>query len=219
MDILPVYTCRRAPGAIVVDGRLDEASWTAAEAMPLVLADTGAAPRQPTTARLLWDNEYLYVAYECQDDDIWGTTTERDREIFKQEVVEVFVDAASCGTAYVEIEVSPLNAVLDLFILWRDDRRRGLWDWNSAALQTAVVVDGDPWRRGTQDRRWTVEIAIPMLDFEMAPHVPPEPGDTWRINLYRIDRGIHGDEYTAWSPPGRLNYHTPSRFGILSFAD
>jgi len=57
------------------------------------------------------------------------------------------------------------------------------------------------------------------VDFEMAPHLPPHPGDTWRINLYRIDRGVQGDEYTAWSPPGRLNYHTPSRFGILQFAD
>lgn len=219
MSALPLYLCRQASGPIVVDGHLDEPAWASAEAVPLVLADTGAVPHQPTTARLLWDDNYLYVAFECQDDDIWGTTSERDQDIYNQEVVEVFVDAASCGSAYVEIEVSPLNAVLDLFMLWRDDRQRGLWDWDSAGLRTAVVVDGDPWQRGTTDRQWTVEMAIPLVDFDMAPHLPPEPGDTWRINLYRIDRASDGDEYTAWSPPGRLNYHTPSRFGILQFVD
>ncbi len=219
MSELPLYLCRKASGPIVVDGYLDEPAWANAQTVPLVLADTGAAPRQPTHARLLWDNDYLYVAFSCQDDDIWGTTTERDCDIYNQEVVEVFIDAASCGTAYVEIEVSPLNAVLDLFMLWREDRQRGLWDWDSTGLQTAVVVDGDPWHRATEDRSWTVEMAIPMVDFEMAPQLPPRPGDTWRINLYRIDRGTQGDEYTAWSPPHRINYHTPSRFGILQFVD
>lgn len=219
MDSLPVYVCRRARGSITVDGRLDEPDWGRAEAVALVTADTGMAPRQGTTARLLWDDAYLYVAFDCADDDIWGTTTERDRDIYMQEVVEVFLDAASSGTAYVEIEVSPLNAVLDLFMLWRDDRRRGLWGWDSQGLQTAVQVDGDPWHRGTADRRWTVEMAIPMVDFEMAPHLPPQRGDTWRMNLYRIDRGTEGVEYSAWSPPRRLNYHTPSRFGVLLFAD
>ncbi len=219
MSELPVYICRRATGPIVIDGCLDEPAWASAAPVSLVLADTGAAPRQPTQARLLWDDDYLYVAFSCKDNDIWGTTTERDQDIYNQEVVEVFIDAASCGSAYVEIEVSPLNAVLDLFMLWRDDRQRGLWDWDSAGLQTAVVVGGDPWHRGTCDRSWTVEMAIPMSDFEMAPNLPPWPGDTWRVNLYRIDRGVDGDEYTAWSPPRRINYHTPSRFGVLQFVD
>jgi hypothetical protein len=219
VDLVPVYRCHRADGPITIDGILDDAAWERAEAVALLTADAGVAPRQSTTARLLWDVVNLYVAFECEDDDIWGTTTERDQDIYMQEVVEVFVDAASSGTAYVEIEVSPLNAVLDLFMLWRDDRRRGLWGWDSVGLQTAVTVDGDPWRRGTADRRWTVEMAIPMVDFEMAPHLPPETGDTWRMNLYRIDRGVRGTEYSAWSPPRRLNYHTPSRFGVLLFTD
>ncbi len=219
MDTLPVYRCRRAHGPIVVNGLLDEPAWQDAQIVELALADSGAPPRQPTRARLLWDDDYLYAAFECRDDDIWGITTERDQDIYNQEVVELFVDADGDGHGYVEIEVSPLNAVLDLFMLWRDDRQRGLWDWDSAGLQTAVTVDGDPTRRGTADRAWTVELAVPMSDFMTAPHLPPQVGDRWRMNLYRIDRGAQGDEYSAWSPPGRLNYHTPWRFGILEFAE
>ncbi len=217
MHNLPVYHCCRATGSVVVDGVLDEPAWQEAEVAQLVLAESGAPPRQPTRARLLWDDSYLYAAFECQDDDIWGVTTARDQDIYNQEVVELFVDEDGDGHGYIEIEVSPLNAVLDLFMLWREDRQRGLWDWNSEGLRTAVVVEGDPTRRGTPDSSWTVELAVPMGDFMMVPHLPPRVRDRWRMNLYRIERDAEGDEYSAWSPPGRLNYHTPWRFGFLEF--
>lgn len=219
MPARPEYTCYRAAQPIVIDGVLDDPPWRGAPAVELVLADSGGTPKQRTTARLLWDDDYLYVAFHCEDRDIWGITTERDQDIYNQEVVEVFIDADADGRGYVEIEVSPLNAVLDLFMLYHEDRKRGLWDWDSEGMRTAVVVDGDPTRRGTPDKSWTVEMAIPMMDFFTAPHLPPRPGDVWLLNLYRIDRAVDGDEYSAWSPPGRINYHTPSRFGRLVFSE
>jgi hypothetical protein len=218
MFVRPEYLCYRTATPPTIDGRLDEPAWASAPAVPLALADSGGRPRQATTARLLWDDDCLYVAFECADDDIWGLTTERDRPIYEQEVVEVFVDDDCDDYSYVEIEVSPLNAVLDLFMLRRGDERRGLWDWDSRGLRTAVQVDGDPTQRGTADRAWTVEMAIPMADFMTAPSLPPRPGDVGHLNLYRIDRGTAGDEYSAWSPPGLLDYHTPQRFGRLLFS-
>lgn len=214
----PEYICCRAASPITIDGRLDEASWQAAAPISLVLADSGAEPIQATTARMLWDDGYLYVAFHCEDTDIWGTTTERDQPIYKQEVAEVFVDDDCDDYSYAEFEVSPLNAVLDLFLFQRDGRRKTLWEWRSEGLSTAVVVDGDATRRGTADHSWTVEMAIPMSDFMTAPHLPPRPGDVWHVNLYRIDRGVEGDEFSAWSPPGVVDYHTPSRFGRLVFS-
>jgi len=218
MPDLPVHVCRRTAEPILVDGVLSEASWQRAEVIALREDGSGGAPRQPTAARLLWDDTYLYVAFVCQDRDVWGVTTERDQPIYEQEVVEVFLDEDSDGIGYVEIEVSPLNAVLDLWMLNRDDRRQGLWGWDSAGLRTAVVVDGDPFHRGTDDRSWTVEMAIPFADLLTAPHIPPRSGDVWRANLYRIDRAAAGDEYSAWSPTFRRNYHTPERFGVLVFS-
>ena len=218
-DPRPEYVCYRASSPIQIDGQLDEKAWRGAPPIELLLADTGARPRQRTVARLLWDDDYFYVAFHCEDTDIWGVTTERDRDIYNQEVVEVFLDADCDGHGYVEIEVSPLNAVPDLFMLLRDDRRRGLWGWDSEGLKTAVRVEGDPTQRGTVDRSWTVEMAIPMADFFTAPNLPPKAGDVWHANLCRIDRALEGDEFSAWSPPGRSNYHTPARFGRLVFSD
>jgi hypothetical protein len=228
----PEYVCYRVAEPITVDGRLDEPAWQRAPVMRLVLADTGSAPRQPTEVRALWDDQALYVSFVCDDTDIWGVTRARDQDIYNQEVVEVFLDADADERGYVEIEVSPLNAVLDLFMLRRRGGpgeadlaaeyggiAKGLWDWDADGLQTAVVVDGDPLCRDTADRRWTVEIALPWRNMITAPNLPPQEGDTWLANFYRIDRAADGDEYTAWSPPGRINYHTPERFGRLRFSE
>jgi hypothetical protein len=219
VDSRPIYTCYRADSPIIVDGRLDEPCWRAAEPISLVRTDTGEPPRFPTTVKLLWDDRFLYAGFHCIDPDIWGTITERDGPMYEEEVVEVFIDANRDGISYVELEVNPLNVALDLYMLNRQGRRWGLFDWDSADWQHAVTVDGYLNQRDRGDRSWTVEMAIPLADLATAPHIPPLNGDVWRVNLYRIDRGTYGDEYSAWSPTWEINYHISSRFGEVVFCD
>ena len=154
-----------------------------------------------------------------EDPDVWATITQRDGQLWHEEVAELFVDADSDGRGYVEIEVNPLGTVLDLFVLNREGTLRILYDWDSPGLQVGVTVDGTVDDRTDRDRGWTVELAVPFADFFTAPHIPPEPGDRWRANLYRIERA--GDEmaFIAWSPTGVPNYHVPARFGTLVFRE
>jgi len=215
----PSYVIYRVDAPLTIDGVLDEPAWQAAPTIALREARQGGEPRQPTVARLLWDEGYLYASWVCEDRDIWGTMTRRGDPIYDEEVVELFLDADRDGIGYVEIEVSPRNTVLDLFMLNRDDRWKQLWSWQSDGLKTAVKVDGDPERRGTRDARWTVEMALPLGDLMTAPHVPPQQGDVWHGNLYRIDRAEDGDEFSAWSPVYRDTFHTPGRFGELIFSE
>ena len=51
--------------------------------------------------------------------------------------------------------------------------------------------------------------------------MPPTVGDTWRINLFRVDRlGTPPKETgSAWSPPLAPDYHTLAKFGELVFGD
>jgi hypothetical protein len=218
VDSRPVYTCYRAGSPIAVDGKLDEPSWRVAEPIPLVLTDTGATPRFPSTAKMLWDDRFLYVGFHCLDPDIWGTITEHDGPMYDEEVIEVFIDANRDGISYVELEVNPLNVSLDLFALNRSGKVRPLFDWDSEGWQHAVTVDGRLNQRDKRDKSWTVEMAIPLVDPATAPHIPPLDGDVWRVNLYRIDRSREGDEYSAWSPTWAINYHIPSRFGEVVFS-
>lgn len=190
---LPHYMVRQAGGEISVDGRLDEFDWATApqiDAFTRILNDYGRIAN-PTRARMLWDDEALYVAYACRDADMWALFTEEDDPMWSEEVVEVFIDPDGDGLDYLELEVNPLNAVVDLHIgrihpEWVSDK-----DWDILGLETAVQTVGTVNDSTDVDGGWTVEIAIPWAAF--APTIAgggkPRVGDRWRLNLYRIERG------------------------------
>ena len=230
---LPQYDCVRIDGEIAIDGALTDAAWGSADVIELLKTDTGEKPRQPTEVRLLWSSEYLYVGFLCYDQDIWGTIGERDGNIYDEEVVEVFLDPDCDLRTYIELEVSPLNTLFDAFVV--NGKSHGqemhvLRDWDSETLQHAVFIDGTaktspPTDRGASisppDTSWSCEIAVPFKDLLTAPNIPPKAGDIWRMNLYRIDRGKTEaeDEYTAWSPTRKIDYHRPQHFGSLRFIE
>ena len=235
------YQCHRATSPIKVDGKLCELDWQIAprvgkftkvgqfcgEAIPR----SDVVPRYRTEAAMLWDDEYLYVAFACEDPDMWATKFRRDDELWNEEVVEVFVDPDGDGKDYAELEVNPLNTVVDLKITaWpfpKGGVKHGDIKWDIKGLKTAVSAEGTVARskeakeRKDEDRGWTVEIAIPWKGLKGIPGAdgkPPKPWDQWRINLYRIDRPQDGrDEYLSWSNVRFLNFHMPRYFGVVEF--
>ena len=213
------HVCVRASGAIQVDGKLDERAWAEASPVPLghCYITRQGKPPLATAARLLWDDANLYIAFECTDPDIFGRQAGRDSELWEEEVVEVYVDPEGDGKDYLEFEVNPRNAVIDLKIASADQvKHYKRWrEWNSQGWKTAVQVDGTLDDREDTDRGWTVEMAIPLAD--LAP-VRPKLGASWRLQLYRIDRSKPLGEkpmFAAWSATD--TFHKPTRFGRLVF--
>ncbi len=117
--------------------------------------------------------------YENEDDALW-----------EEEVVEIFIDPDGDGENYLELEVNPLNVVVDLLIYTASPEWAGSLAWDIAGLKTAVQVYGTVNDSLQIDHGWTVEIAIPwtaMADSVSGGH-RPSGGDIWRLNLYRIER-------------------------------
>lgn len=221
----PVYECRKVPaGSIRVDGRLDDPGWRSIQPVGhFILSDgLGPASRQ-TEARMCWDDTYLYICFACEDPDIWGTMFDRDDPIYEEEVVEAFIDPDSDLTCYYELQTSPHGTLFDAIIhnptgLRRD--MKGETSWTCEGWLVGVQVDGTLDNRDDVDRGWTVEWAIPFASLSSAPNTPPKDGDTWRINLYRIDR-TPTPEFGCWSPTLEVppNFHVPTRFGIIVFRE
>lgn len=226
----PTYVCRQASDSISVDGFLDERSWQLAQPMRLVLREDASTPQHATAAKAVWDETALYVAFVCQDPEIWATMRERDDRLWSQEVVEVFLDPNGNGDPYFEFEVNPLNVVVDLRLM-RSLRDKGMplarvVAWDCEAMQTAVRVKGQVSTWQTAQRpggEWTVEMAIPFAALDSLPSSPPKDGDAWKANFYRIDRPGHlaqeEHEFTCWSPIiSSKSFHTLDRFGTLVFS-
>ncbi|MEW6751385.1 MAG: carbohydrate-binding family 9-like protein [Candidatus Latescibacterota bacterium] len=214
---LPEHTIPRAAGSLSIDGRLEEPSWSAAP----VIDDFGfpwwtSGEKERTEARMLWDDEGLYVAFVAYDTHIWASLTERDAPVSRDDCVEVFVapDTSAVGT-YFNFEFNALGTILD-----RSPRDNRSSSWNAEAVRVAISIDGTLNDESDQDSLWTAEIAIPFASFApFAPRLPPQDGDTWRLNLYRTG-GRANLQYMTWSDTRTQTpqFHVPERFGIVHFS-
>ena len=92
---VPAYDVKRAASRIVVDGKPDDAAWKAASPLEFQFPwDKQTGAKQKTTARMLWDDEFLYVAYECEDADITAHFEKRDDPTYRDDAVEIFINPA-----------------------------------------------------------------------------------------------------------------------------
>ena len=225
------YLVRKTPKPLKIDGKLDEAAWKAAPSTGLFVNTMNGEGQKPDTqAKLLWDSQNLYIAFENVDSDIWGDLTARDSKLWTQEMVEVMVDANGDGKGYIELQVAPNGTIFDTYLptyrKYEDslDPKRKPYDWNSK-MKAAVKVDGTLNKHDDQDKGWTVEIALPMADVNGLDKdgikVPPALGDKWRANFFRMDSGKDPKVQTAmgWSAPLVGDFHKLDRFGELVFVD
>jgi hypothetical protein len=220
---LPEYSCKKVDREIKITGKLDDPLWQDAGSVTLPDAITGESGRFLTEVRALYNDDYLYVGFRCEDDYAWGTVTERDGPIWNEECVEVFLNPANVAHQYYEINVSPKNVIFDSVILNRrtadkpDETFIGLETWNPEGLVTATSIDGEADQPG-KARGWSAEYAIPLDELIGATNTPPRSGDRWRVNFYRIDSPQKDQrEHYAWSQTGKAAFHLPWRFGTLKF--
>jgi hypothetical protein len=206
------YYCRKTQYPLNIDGDVKKPKWEQAEKVFLVDTVTGQPPRQKTWCKLLWDEDFLYAAFYCEDDYINACLTGYNDKIYEEEVVEIFLDDNCDLKTYIEIELSPLNTLLH-YSMHNDLRGTKI---AFARVEKTII---SAVRDDREQNIWTAELAIPFTEFLTAPNSPPKKGDKWLMNLYRIDRPLDGsDEYTAWQPTGKINYHMPEKFGTLVFA-
>jgi len=207
------YKCRKINHDINIDGRLYKEAWQQAEVVPLSETVTGIKPRLETTVKALWNENYLYFAFQCSDDYVKATMTEYNDKLYEEDVVEVFIDDNRDMKTYIEVEVNPLNAVLHYNI--NNNLKSSFIGFarTEKKIISAVSID-------EETKEWSTEVAIPLSEFVTAENNPPLPGDKWLINFYRIDRGQdHTDEYSSWGTTGKINFHMPEKFGQLIFIE
>jgi hypothetical protein len=213
------YVVHRIAGPIEIDGVLAESAWDrAAKAGPFVRSLDGKPTSAATEARLLWDDDHLYVAFLAEDANVGSSFVNDDEKLYTSNAVEIFVNPSGDGSRYDEIEVAPTNALFDAS--FSGGPRQGMdLSWSSHARH-AVHVDGTLNDSRDVDRGWTVELAIPFASLTGMPRPRPQRGDRWKFNLYRLRQGSgQPGEGQAWSPPMRGDFHALDRFATLRFED
>ena len=215
----------RAAAAPVIDGKLDDAAWTAAaELGPFVDVESGRViDRHPiaTFARLTYDERALYLGFIVRDADPTSPFTREDRDPHvwgKSSGIELMLQPGdpNDNRDYYELQVDVAGAIFDSHF---DDynapitgngaaRIFGHQEWSSTVERATFVERG---------RFYAVEVALPWA--ALAPArvaVPPKAGDVWRVELYSFRDGQRLS--LGWSSIRRQgNFHRASRFGRVRF--
>jgi hypothetical protein len=218
------YDCHRAAAPIQIDGKLDDPAWQRAPWTSDFVDIEGSAkppPRFRTRAKMLWDDNYLYIAAELQEPNVSATLREHDSVIFHDNDFEVFIKPLPMTPSYYEFEMNALNTGWDLFLNkpYSDDGKADN-SWDIVGLKTAVAVQGTLNRPEDTDRGWTIEIAYPLNAFATRQKVPQtQDGTVWRINFSRVEwkPGQPKEDNWVWSTQGVVNMHVPDRWGYLRF--
>lgn len=236
------YVCQRTPSPLHIDGRLDEAAWQQAADITHFVDISGGnhpAPRYHTTAKMLWDDDYLYVAAVMEEPHVWATLTKRDTIVYHDNDFEVFIDPDGDGHNYFEVEVNALNTVFDLSLThpYRAPQRPFVqFQWNCPGLLVATSVQGTLNDASDTDRGWTLEMAIPRQALASEFESVLEAGKQLRIGFSRVEwqhttdaagryvkkkdrngRPLREDNWT-WGATGLVAMHMPERWGCVQLS-
>ncbi len=236
------YVCQRTQEALNIDGILNDEAWQAASwscDFEDIEGDLRPLPLLRTRMKMLWDDDYLYIGAQLEEDHLQASFVKRDSVIFHDNDFEVFIDTTGDGNNYCELEINALGTEWDLK-LDRPYHKGGHADtaWNINGLISAVHLKGTLNDPSDKDEGWTVEIAIPWseLDKHSAHPGAPIDGEHWRINFSRVqwlwkteqgryvkrldENGKKLPEHNwVWSPQGVVSMHRPEHWGYVHFSE
>ena len=237
------YVCYRVEEPLSIDGDLSEKSWLNApwtSDFVDIEGDLKPKPAKRTRAKMLWDDQYFYVAAEIIETDIWATYDKRDMVIFHENDFEVFIDPNGDTHHYYELEINALGTEWDLLLTkpYRDGGQ-AIDSWEILGLKSGIKINGTINDPSDKDDRWFVELAFPWKVLEEAAGKGGKPadGDQWRVNFSRVNwriaaeddkyvketdpsTGKHFPEFNwVWSPQGVIAMHQPETWGFVQFSE
>jgi hypothetical protein len=173
-----VYYAFRTDKRPKIDGKLTDACWeTGSWSSDFVqqLPNQGKKPSQDTEIKILYDDNYIYVAFKCYDSgpgEIRPILTRRDESVGNGDVVGIAFDSYHDKQTAYEFNVGASGQKVDLVHLVS-----GEMDYNWDA-----VWDG---KSQVYDSIWTVEMEIPFSQI----HFAPGKEQVWGMHVWRwIDR-------------------------------
>ena len=191
---------------------LDHPEWERAQPIKITRKWSGAdAPAaRHAEVRIIWTNDALLVRFVCRQEEPLIVNSnpllnKKTIRLWDGDVCEIFIAPdTKTPERYFEFEASPTGEWVDLAIILKRSGRQTDFEFQSG-MSAAASVDAS---------QITITMEIPWSGF-----LPkPQPGDVWRVNLFRCV-GVGDDRYLAWQPTytPEPNFHVPEVFGWLEF--
>jgi hypothetical protein len=202
-----------------VTGDGKAAQWKKAEWQPLKLvgkAKTGYA----TKAKVVSSEKGIYFLFDSEDKKLTCSMFQDCQDIYREDVIEVFLWPNEEQDLYFEYEISPMAVELPILV---PNYKGGFMGWRpwhyegDRMTRRATSVRGGPRSPMAAVRGWMAEFFIPFALLRGLGNTPPKPGASWRANLYRIDYDSGEATQWAWCEDTGTNFHDFRKFGTMVF--
>ena len=237
------YVAYKVQGNIKIDGVLDEPDWAKAaytEDFADISGEGFPKPHLNTKAKIMWDDNYLYIGAELEEPNVWAKITEHDAVIYHDPDFEIFIDPDNDGQNYFEIEVNPLGTLFELFVQkpYRAETRAFVtFSWDCPGLKIDTHVYGTINDSRDTDKGWSVEAAIPRKAIAAEFDNNLKAGNYLRIGFSRVQWQTVTDENGnthrktdaegkllpednwTWPSTGQIAMHMPERWAYLYLSD
>lgn len=203
----------------IVTGEGNATNWQKASWMHLIQSTRHNADVSRTTkVKILYSQTGIYFLFYCQDEKLTATMDSDFMDLWKEDVVEVFLLPDENQPAYFEYELSPLNYELAIIV---SNIEGELYRWKPFHYESdrkprhATAVRGGKKESFGDISAYTAEFFIPYRLLRPLNNISPKPGTRWRANFYRIDYDKERVQW-SWQPTEKTN-HEYKKFGTLYF--
>lgn len=223
-----LYSCFEVPDhSVRFDGKSDEQIWVKAAEISLYDIEDASIPRYPVDAKILKDNQFLYITLNVADTEISGTNDtlcirpDGEKDVLKgNSVIEIFIDPDGDGKNYMEIHVNSAGQLADILFDYppSDGARRECGidfagkeihdnKWKCDGLRSTVNI--------TKSKGWSAEVAIPLKSIKKLSD--KKELDSLRILLVHHRKIYEDSLWWSWPVLKIKNCHYPSRWGTVNF--
>ncbi|MDO7173157.1 carbohydrate-binding family 9-like protein [Mariniflexile sp. AS56] len=221
-----IFKVSKTNSKITIDGKLDEAIWQNTEVRPFNHFFDVVKPtdQQNSKFRMLWDEENLYLFYECEDQYITARETVRDAEPYHDDCAEIFlIPVPESLDMHFCLEINLYKTSNDIVYLnnFYNNEFAPLKGFNPE-FEVEFTVDGTINDNSDIDKGWTMELAIPIKTFKGVDRFfPVKAGSQWKFLALRQDRNDpEGNRRTCSTIfPTEKDVHDTNFFGLLEFVE
>ena len=219
----PKTTVFYTTGEIIPDGNLSEPAWRSAQEIGPFINNGRQGnldcPVQFTWGKLLWDDNFLYVAWKAYDINIQASQLEQNTNPCLDDCVEIFItpDPEKHPMTWFNFEINCLGTYAT-GVKHKDFENppRPEGRYKPLGLMIGRSHVGTINNPEDTDTYWIIEAAIPWSIFEgYNETLPPKEGNTWRMNLYRCGYNVR-EPVSQWAP--LLTQHRPESHGYMTFS-
>jgi hypothetical protein len=219
---LPVYEVYALSGRIIIDADWNKPVWN--NIKPLYIKNLmGETPvfLPQVQAKMMYDEENLYVIFLVHDRFIRSRVTEINGRVWEDSCVEFFFSPdLHFPERYFNLEINCNGIALMHYNTVADVVHDEINPRFIKEIEIAHSLPGPIDSEIDSLTTWSLEYRLPLRFLsEYSDIEAPSPGLKWRGNFFKIADETSNPHYLTWSKVYNdvPQFHIPEFFGILSF--